>query len=439
MAAETPSPRRRWLSFSLRGVLLLLTALCIWLAIIATRARNQARSVAAVAARGGQLRFDYEPADRKASDRPRPPQWLRQAVGEEYFRQVQSVTYNVNGGIGGLQVTDDELAVFDALPDLTTLELSNNPGITDAGLKHLAAMAELRTLYLYNTSVAGPGIKLLPRRLEYLELSYTPLEDEGLAHLRGMRRLKYLRLNNTAISDHGLADLSEMLSLEELRLSHTDITDAGLEHLKPLQNLKELSLPFTNVTSRGIVQLQKALPNCQVYPPPEKLDAQPVDIELWPAGYQPTKMEFMAKVKELGGQATIDGSDPDQPIVALTLHDSLISDESLLTLLEQMPKLQRLNLRDVLAGDALAKELPRWQEIHYLSLGGSRITDAALSDLAKLAALRELDLSETGISDAGLAHLSGLKNLTCVHANHTRVTHRGRAQLRQVVPNCWVQ
>jgi Leucine-rich repeat (LRR) protein len=436
--ASKPPFSRRWLSISLRSVLILLTALCIWLAILATRARHQAQAVAKIAARGGHLRFDYESHDAKVKNRPRPPEWLRKAVGEEYFRNVVSVGFNKNGGIGGLKVTDDELTVIDHLPGLTTVELSNNRGITDVGLKHLAGLSELRVLYLYNTSIVGPGIKDLPRNLEYLDLWFTPLEDEGLAHLKGMRKLKFLRLTNTAISDRGLADLAQLSSLEELALDFTAITDDGLEHVKSLQNLTRISLHHTKVTSRGIVDLQRSLPSCTISPAPERLEP-PVEIALWPEGYQPTKAEIIAKVTELGGQATIDANDPDQPIVTLILTDSLISDHSLLTLLAQMPELRRLNLSNVLLGDALAKDLPRCEKLDFLRLMGSRLTDAGLADIARLAAMRELELGENDISDAGLAHLANMKNLRTVYVSNTRVTGEGRARLRQALPGCIVQ
>lgn len=43
MTTQQPgsSPRRRWLSFSLRGLFIVVTIGCIWLGIVATRARKQ--------------------------------------------------------------------------------------------------------------------------------------------------------------------------------------------------------------------------------------------------------------------------------------------------------------------------------------------------------------------------------------------------------------
>jgi len=258
--SSTPSPRRRWLSFSLRGALLLLTAFCIWLAILATRARNQAEAVRKVAALGGTLRFD------ESADQHRAPEWLRQLLGEEYFRKVVAVDFPW-GGVG--KVGDDELAFLADLPDLTVLNLGNNKTITDAGLQHLASLRKLRQVYLHSKNISGAGLQYLPRDLETLNLTSTSIDSA--AHLQRMDKLKHLHLSGATITDEGLAGLSGLSALEDLRLSNTGLTDAGLEHLRPLQNLKLLCIPGTKVTSQGIVRLQEALPNCHVYPPADSL------------------------------------------------------------------------------------------------------------------------------------------------------------------------
>lgn len=435
--AATPSIRtakRRWLSFSLRGALILLTALCIWLAILATRARQQELAIRKIMELRGVLRFDYQQQDRSAPDKPRPPEWLQKAVGEEYFRKVVSVDFAYGGGA---KVTDDDLALLAGLPDLTTIELGNNKTVTDAGLKHLAGLRKLRTLYLYRNTFTGDGLRHLPRDLECLSLSKTPIGDAGLAHLAGMRKLKILQLPNTAITDRGLAELSGLSSLEDLQLMQTDITDAGLEHLKSMPSLQRIALSGTNVTSQGVARLRQALPHCEIRPSPEEIDWRnepPVDIALWPEGHQPSQAEVLEKVTELGGQAMVDTKDPQQPIVRLTLDDSQFSDKTLLVLLDQMPNLQLLNLRRVRAGDALAQKLPRWSKLWYLSLDDSRITNAGLAYVGKLTTLRELSLNGTGITDAGLIHLSGLTNLEQLHTDGTRITDQGRARLKQSLP-----
>ena len=53
MTTDHPNPskpRRRWFQFSLRTLLVLVTVLCVWLAMTAERARKQRKAVAAIRA-----------------------------------------------------------------------------------------------------------------------------------------------------------------------------------------------------------------------------------------------------------------------------------------------------------------------------------------------------------------------------------------------------
>ena len=46
--------------------------------------------------------------------------------------------------------------------------------------------------------------------------------------------------------------------------SNTQVTDAGLEHLRGLTELQEVGLSNTQVTDAGVAELQKTLPNCKI-------------------------------------------------------------------------------------------------------------------------------------------------------------------------------
>jgi hypothetical protein len=351
------------------------TIACVWLAVVATRARKQKEAMDKIQMLRGVLHFDYQIDERQgylANAEPEAPAWLLRTLGEDYFRRVVTVDFNFGGGN---KATDANLAVFRNLPDVTTIELNNNPRVTDDGLEHLAGLSKLRVLYLYRANVKGPGIRHLPRNLQVLMLRHSPLTDEGLASLKNMPRLSTLRIGFTNVTDRGLAHLSELSALEDLELRNTDVTDAGLEHLRTLKNLSVLSLDHTKVTGAGVARLQQALPNCQILPSQQWLDARPQDFELWADGYQPGTDELLTKIKELGGSmdVKIDKTRPGQPVVSFMLFDSMVSDETLIQLLAQMPELEELNLRRVLVGDRVAKELPRLSKLRFLSLDSSRI------------------------------------------------------------------
>jgi internalin A len=417
---------------------IVITVACVWLAIVATRARKQQQAVDKVQKLGGVLQFDFQFDSRQRqvpNAQPQAPEWLRRAIGEDYFRRVVTVDFNFGGGN---KATDVDLAVFRNLPDVTTIELNNNPSVTDDGLKHLAGLSKLQVLYLYRAKVKGPGIRHLPRNLEVLMLTHSPLEDEGLVSVKNLPRLSALRAGFTNITDRGLVNLSKLAALEDLELRNTDVTDAGLEHLRALKNLRFLSLEHTKVTGAGVARLQQALPNCSIWPPQEWLDAKPQELELWADDYKPSTDELLTKIKELGDSADvrIDKTRPGQPVVSFRLFDSLISEDTLIQLLAQMPELEELNLRRVLVGDRVAKELPRLSKLRFLSLENSRITDDGLADVARIGSLRELSVSNTRVSDVGLMHLTSLPNLVELMAQDCDLSDDDHSKLKQSLPRC---
>ncbi len=105
-------PRRRWMQFSLRGFLVVLTIGCLWLGWQVNRAREQREAVQAIEALGGVVVYDWQPklttqskgewsvhqgrwkftlADGNAT--PDGPAWLRRIVGEDLFQDVSGVVF----------------------------------------------------------------------------------------------------------------------------------------------------------------------------------------------------------------------------------------------------------------------------------------------------------------------------------------------------------
>jgi Leucine-rich repeat (LRR) protein len=138
-------------------------------------------------------------------------------VGQQQDGKKKATTIDFAVSIGN-KVTDAELATLSNLPDIEVLELGNNPGITDAGLAHLSGLANLKTLYLYGTSVRGPGIGVVATlpKLEALSLQGTPVTDRGILQLKNSKSLKWLQLNNTGVSDAAIQSLK--FALPELEI-----------------------------------------------------------------------------------------------------------------------------------------------------------------------------------------------------------------------------
>ena len=232
---DKPKPKRRWMQFSLRTLLIVVTVFCIgfgWLGLKLKEGREQRNAIVAIRELGGRIGYEHE-VDRS---NPPGPEWLRQLIGDEYFFSVGAVQ------LTGSKVNDTSLSIIERFTDLKWLTLIGTK-VTDAGLEHLKGLTNLQGL----------------------SIQYAEITDTGLEHLKGLTKLQTLHLNHTKITDAGLEHLTELSNLRALSLRNTKITDEGLIHLRRLTRLDYLSLvDVFGVTPEGVKKLQQALPNCNI-------------------------------------------------------------------------------------------------------------------------------------------------------------------------------
>ena len=228
-------------------------------------------------------------------------------LGATEFKQIGSLkslkSLTLYGKCHGL--TDETLA---HLAGLTALEELGTDGIqvTDAGLRHLAALANLRSASFFHIAYPDNGFtgagfaafKTLPK-LEKLTVAGTPFNDKGMAAIAELSQLKEFRTwhtyqtqagneqllkltgvrslmlgqrlrqwngrpNPLSIDDSTLATLAKMKSLESLGLDEVRLTHAGLGQLKALPNLKKLSLQRADISEAEIAKLRADLPGVTV-------------------------------------------------------------------------------------------------------------------------------------------------------------------------------
>ena len=74
---------RRYLTFSLRTVFILLTGSAVWLGVVVNRAREQREAVKAIEALGGLVFYDWEFVSLSR----------RRNIGDDLFHDVQLVIY----------------------------------------------------------------------------------------------------------------------------------------------------------------------------------------------------------------------------------------------------------------------------------------------------------------------------------------------------------
>lgn len=225
-----PNPHRRWLQFSLRTLLIVMTLLAMALGTAMLPAERQRRAVRTVRGLGGSVSY----ADPLAEESLFVSQ-LRVRLGRDYFDVVKEID------LVGTPASDQDLAQLRRLTHVERLFLDDTQ-VTDAGLENLQGLKQTQMLSLNNTRIS----------------------DTGVAYLLQATNLRTLWLNRTGVTDATLARLHEHSQIGELYLDGTQVTDAGLPHLQSMSQLRKLSLAGTRVTEAGVKELKKSLPRCYI-------------------------------------------------------------------------------------------------------------------------------------------------------------------------------
>ncbi len=382
---DTPIKRRRWLTYSLRSLLVVVTLLCVWLGVVTKRVVDQRRAAAAIARAGGYFAYDDHSHDPFA-DPPASPRWLpgslRQLIGDDYFRSIVEIVFQPGDfGEQSPQSTkrsvDDTLELIGKLPQLNFLRVDKHSP-TDRGLRGLRGLAKLDAIYVNGSNVTDAGLEQLRglTRLTRLSLSSgvdeSAMSDAGLAHLQGLTRLKYLDLDGSRVSGLGLLQLSAA-PLDMLYLNRTPLTDAGLEALKHFPNLRNLGLSKTQVTDAG--------------------------------------MKCLASLSHLD---------------FLELNGTHVTDEGV-ALLGALPKLNVLNLNHT---NVTGSGLQGFPNLEYLDLSHTQFSDDNIRHIGALRKLRRLKLDATQVTDAIIPVLQGL-NLDQLWLQNTPVTASAAEELRK--------
>lgn len=167
------------------------------------------------------------------------------------------------------------------LTRLTTLAIGDMP-IPDAGMRHIARLANLEVLGLHNTQITDAGLAQLVslRNLKQLFLEGPLLTDASLAHLKRLPHLEELDLRGAQFTDAALAHVGTLANLERLWLWEAPVTDAGLAHLAKLTNLEDLTVFSPNITDAGLSHLTQLSNLAQLH-----LDG----AQISPAGFEQLK------------------------------------------------------------------------------------------------------------------------------------------------------
>lgn len=159
------------------------------------------------------------------------------------------------------------------LSAITELDLSDN-SIGRSGIPELAEARrteQLRSLYVSQTRLAGPGMQELMRaalwsleRLDCSQNELSPFDVQALTRSEQFAKLTRLNLGHNTVADDGLRMLSQwerLRSLRDINLSYNDIGPAGLKALavsEHLVDLESLDLSGNTLHGAGVQEIASA-------------------------------------------------------------------------------------------------------------------------------------------------------------------------------------
>ena len=234
LAQPASRPWRRYLRFSVRGLIVLVLVIGVWLGWIVRSARIQREAVAAIEKAGGIASYydwEWTTGGIIPGRKPWAPRWLVDLIGVDYFGHVTTVAVLLVLNAIRRSVRTGRASHSTEQLYLVGTSLSDS-GCTSARADQPSAARPLLYAGHRHRVSASEGLT----NLSLLRLDNTRVTNAGLAHLKGLTNLSLLDLNGTQVTDAGLAHLKGLTNLSDLDLSGTQVTDAGLVHLKGLTN-----------------------------------------------------------------------------------------------------------------------------------------------------------------------------------------------------------
>ncbi len=307
-AKNRRSRKRRWMQFSLRGLLALILVsafAALWLRAKIDQARQE-RAVIQELGTTASISVIYDDERYGTYDPDAPPRrsyaWLRGLLGDELFNkpavlslpasQFNEETALLIGQLESLRalhlpgttgvVDPDAFAFLSGMHALEELRCDQQ-GLTEAHFAVLQQFSRLKVLRIGHGEYSAAAIQNLAKNCPHLEEfvinggTFGPQAQQGLANLSALRRLEMrycsfadqdfsaleklpleeVDFSHSNVRDDSLKHVGKITTLQRLTLGYTPTTDAGLEHLKQLPNLRSIDLAYTRVTDAGCSDLAR--------------------------------------------------------------------------------------------------------------------------------------------------------------------------------------
>jgi hypothetical protein len=110
----------------------------------------------------------------------------------------------------------------------------------------------------------APLLQQIAPQVMWLVLADTKITDAGLEPLKSCANITRLNLKNTAITNASISLIGQFKKLEYLNIVGTKIDDAGLLNLTPAPTLKKIFCWQSGITTNGVMAFQKKHPKIEI-------------------------------------------------------------------------------------------------------------------------------------------------------------------------------
>jgi hypothetical protein len=334
-------------------------------------------------------------------------------------------------GLTGLeannQMDDEAMARLAELPHLTVLKLHGSDRLTDRGLRHLAALADLEDVEL-------GGWK-------------SPMTDAGFAALRGLPRLRRVgSWWSRRLTDAGVgATLSSCPSLEDASFGGTSIGDGLIEALAAKPGVRRVFCG-DGVTDAGLSRVQD-IPRFRHWQGGDRtyglmeFDAGPTYLAI-KGPFTSAGLRALAGLDGLfalnvhwlaNGMTSADLARlaPLANLGFLAIDGDLCDDEAMRQI-GRLPELRMLLAQQPAAGDEGFQALSASPTLEYLwGRECPHLTGRGFTAMASMPSLKGLAVSLKGVDDAALATLPrfpSLRSLMPMDVTDEGFRHVGRCE-----------
>ncbi len=234
-------PWRRFLRFSVRGMIVLVIVIAGCLGWIVRSARNHRQAVAAIIKMNGEV--GYVDDSRTSLQAMRGERSLRYLIGD--WLAINDVFSGVHVRLTLKEGMDQELALA-PVGDLTNLQSLSFVGgaIQDSAIEKIGRANNLKWLQIQSAPLTRVGFRHLTqyKNLEHLFLYDIDIPEGAFEHFGALANLKTLEMHQCWRVDKGLAEMQVPPRLATLRIRYAPLSDAGLKHIARLPHLTELFL-----------------------------------------------------------------------------------------------------------------------------------------------------------------------------------------------------